>query len=85
MWPVKKSAYAAKFFQDNPLLKDVVDGSLPYIIDFAYPASGVPEMGVIDGEKMFSAPVNDVITGTKTPEEAIKAAHQKMLSVFDKK
>ncbi|MGE5588757.1 MAG: ABC transporter substrate-binding protein [Clostridia bacterium] len=83
MWPVRKSDYKDPFFKSNHLLNDVVEGVLPYIVDMAYPAPGVPEMGAIDGEKMFAAPVNDVITGTKTPEEALKAAHKNMQRVFD--
>ena len=51
---------------------------MPYTTDFAYPGSGVPEMGVIDGEKMFAAPVNQVVVGTKTPEQAVLDAHAAM-------
>ncbi len=29
--------------------------------------TGIPEMGVIDGEKMFAAPVNEVVVGAQTP------------------
>jgi len=40
-------------------------------------------MGIIDGEKMFAAPVNEVVTGTKTPEQAVDDAAAKMQAVFD--
>jgi len=53
-----------------------------YSTDFAYPGYGRPEMGVIDGEKMFAAPVNEVVVGTKTPEKAVLDASEAMKKVF---
>ena len=55
---------------------------VPYATDFAYPGLGRPEMGVIDGEKMFAAPVNEVVVGTKTPEQAVADAHARMAKLF---
>ena len=40
------------------------------------------KMGIIDGEKMFAAPVNQVVVGTKTPEQAVLEAHAAMQKVF---
>jgi hypothetical protein len=31
---------------------------------------------------MFAAPVNQVVVGTKTPEQAVLAAHEAMKKVF---
>jgi len=55
---------------------------VPYATDFAYPGFGRPEMGVIDGEKMFAAPVNEVVVGAKTPEKAVLDAHAAMARLF---
>jgi hypothetical protein len=39
-------------------------------------------MGIIDGEKLFAAPVNQVVVGTKGPEQAVLEAHEAMKKVF---
>jgi hypothetical protein len=39
-------------------------------------------MGAIDGEKMFAEPVNDVVAGAKTPEQAVEDAHAKMAKLW---
>jgi multiple sugar transport system substrate-binding protein len=81
-WPILKSEFNTDRVQKNRLLKEALTNVVPYATDFAYPGFGRPEMGVIDGEKMFAAPVNEVVVGTKTPEQAVLDAHAKMAKVF---
>ena len=38
---------------------------------------------MIDGEKMFAAPVNEVVIGQKTPAQAIDDAHAKMAALWN--
>ena len=40
-------------------------------------------MGIIDGEKLFAAPVNQVVVGAKTPEQAVDDAAAAMQKVFE--
>ena len=64
------------------MLEEALNKVVPFTTDFAYPGYGRPEMGIIDGEKMFAAPVNEVVVGTKTPEKAVMDAHAKMARLF---
>jgi hypothetical protein len=82
-WPIFKSEFDNDLVKSIPLLGDMLTKVIPYMTDFAYPGTGVPEMGVIDGEKMFAAPVNEVVVGAKTPEQAVDDAHKKMAEVFE--
>ena len=82
LWPILKSEFNNGRVRDNRLLTEVAQGVVPYTVDFAYPGYGRPEMGVIDGEKMFAAPVNQVVAGSKTPEQAVDEAHAKMAKLF---
>ena len=68
--------------KNNRLLSEALEKIVPYSTDFAYPGFGRPEMGVIDGEKMFAGPVNQVVVGAKTPEKAVLDAHEAMKKVF---
>jgi hypothetical protein len=68
--------------KNNRLLDEALRKVVPYSTDFAYPGFGRPEMGAIDGEKMFAAPVNEVVVGAKTPEKAVMDAHEAMKKVF---
>lgn len=81
-WPIFRSAISSPRVQGNRLLREMLERVVPYTTDFAYPGTGVPEMGVIDGEKMFAAPVNEVVVGRKTPERAVQDAHAAMAQVF---
>ena len=81
-WPIFKSEFDTEFNRSNPLLMEMLTKVIPYTTDFAYPGTGIPEMGVIDGEKMFAAPVNEVVVGAKTPEQAVVDAHKRMEEVF---
>ncbi len=81
-WPIFKSAINAPRVKENRLLREALTNVVPFTTDFAYPGTGVPEMGVIDGEKLFAAPVNQVVAGRKTPEQAVTDAHAAMLKVF---
>ncbi|HEV7717767.1 MAG TPA: sugar ABC transporter substrate-binding protein [Arsenicitalea sp.] len=81
-WPILKSEFNSEVFKKTPLLADVIEKVIPYTTDFAYPGTGIPQMGAIDGEKMFAAPVNEVIAGTKTPEQAVLDAHANMAKLF---
>jgi multiple sugar transport system substrate-binding protein len=81
-WPIFKSAINADRVKENRLLREALTNVVPFTTDFAYPGTGVPEMGVIDGEKLFAAPVNQVVAGRKTPEQAVNDAHAAMLKVF---
>lgn len=82
-WPIFKSEFNTQRVKNNNLLQDMLTKVIPYTTDFAYPGTGIPEMGVIDGEKMFAAPVNEVVVGAKTPEQAVLDAHANMKKVFE--
>ncbi len=82
-WPIFKSEFNTPRVQANPLLQDMLTKVIPYTTDFAYPGTGIPEMGVIDGEKLFATPVNEVVVGAKTPEQAVDDAHAKMAAIFE--
>jgi ABC-type spermidine/putrescine transport system permease subunit I len=60
-WPIFKTEIGSERVQSNHLLKQALERVVPHTVDFAYPGFGRPEMGVIDGEKMFAAPVNEVV------------------------
>jgi multiple sugar transport system substrate-binding protein len=81
-WPIFKADIGTDRVKSNRLLAEALQNVVPYSTDFAYPGFGRPEMGVIDGEKMFAAPVNEVVVGTKTPEKAVLDAHEAMKKVF---
>jgi multiple sugar transport system substrate-binding protein len=81
-WPIFKSEFDTELVNTNRLLGEMLTKVIPYTTDFAYPGTGNPEMGVIDGEKMFAAPVNEVVVGAKSPEQAVDDAHQRMAEVF---
>jgi len=82
LWPVLKTELANGRVQSNRLLNEAATGVIPYTVDFAYPGYGRPEMGVIDGEKMFAGPVNQVVAGRKTPEQAVDDAQAAMAKLF---
>jgi multiple sugar transport system substrate-binding protein len=81
-WPIFKRDFNTDRVKENRLLREVLTNVVPYATDFAYPGLGRPEMGVIDGEKMFAAPVNEVVVGAKTPEKAVMDAHATMARLF---
>ncbi|MEZ5666315.1 MAG: extracellular solute-binding protein [Alphaproteobacteria bacterium] len=81
-WPIFTSEFDTPRVQQNRLLSEMLQKVIPYTTDFAYPGTGIPEMGIIDGEKLFAAPVNEVVVGSKSPEQAIDDAHEKMAEVF---
>jgi multiple sugar transport system substrate-binding protein len=81
-WPIFKSDVATERVKKNRLLEEVLTKVVPRATDFAYPGLGRPEMGVIDGEKMFASPVNEVVVGAKTPEKAVMDAHAQMAKLF---
>lgn len=81
-WPIFKSDTDTPRVKNNRLLDEALHKVVPYSTDFAYPGFGRPEMGVIDGEKMFAAPVNEVVVGAKSPEQAVMDAHNAMKKVF---
>lgn len=81
-WPIFKSDVNTDRVKNNRLLSEALEKIVPYSTDFAYPGFGRPEMGVIDGEKMFAGPVNQVVVGAKTPEKAVLDAHEAMKKVF---
>jgi multiple sugar transport system substrate-binding protein len=83
LWPIFKQEINSDRVKTNRLLREALSKVVPYSTDFAYPGTGIPEMGVIDGEKMFAAPVNQVVSGTKTPEQAVLEAHEKMKKIFE--
>jgi ABC-type glycerol-3-phosphate transport system substrate-binding protein len=83
LWPIFKSEFDSELTRSIPLMQEMLAKVIPYTTDFAYPGTGVPEMGVIDGEKMFAAPVNEVVVGVKTPAQAIDDAHRKMKALWD--
>jgi ABC-type glycerol-3-phosphate transport system substrate-binding protein len=81
-WPIFKRDIGTERVKSNRLLSEALQKVVPYSTDFAYPGFGRPEMGIIDGEKMFAAPVNQVVVGTKTPEQAVLEAHAAMKKLF---
>jgi ABC-type glycerol-3-phosphate transport system substrate-binding protein len=81
-WPIFKADVASPRVKGNRLLEEALTKVVPFTTDFAYPGFGRPEMGIIDGEKLFAAPVNEVVVGTKTPEKAVMDAHAKMARLF---
>ncbi|MCA0448635.1 MAG: sugar ABC transporter substrate-binding protein [Proteobacteria bacterium] len=81
-WPIFKRDAGTPRVMENRLLREALTNVVPYATDFAYPGFGRPEMGVIDGEKMFAAPVNEVVVGAKTPEKAVLDAHAAMAKLF---
>ena len=81
-WPIFKSTISSKRVQDDRLLREMLQNVVPYTTDFAYPGTGIPQMGAIDGEKMFAAPVNEVVVGKKTPERAVLDAHAAMAKLW---
>ncbi len=83
LWPIFKSEFDSPLTKSQPLMQEMLAKVIPYTTDFAYPGTGVPEMGVIDGEKMFAAPVNEVVIGQKTPAQAIDDAHAKMAALWN--
>ena len=83
LWPIFKSERENDFVKNNRLLTEMLNKVVPYTTDFAYPGTGIPEMGVIDGEKMFAAPVNEVVVGAKTPAQAVDDAQKKMAELFE--
>jgi multiple sugar transport system substrate-binding protein len=83
MFPVFKPDFDMKVFKDIPLMGELNAKSVAYAVDFTNPSTiGVPPMGAIDGEKMFAQPVNEVVAGTKTPEQAINDAHANMAKLW---
>ncbi len=85
VWPIWKSELNDPYFQNNRLLQEIAEKALPYAVDLCYPSGGIPQMGAIDGEKMFAAPVAEVLTGQKTPEQAVTDAHEEMAKLFENK
>ncbi|MET3926020.1 sugar ABC transporter substrate-binding protein [Devosia sp. 2618] len=83
LWPIFKSEFDSELTRSQPLMQEMLAKVIPYTTDFAYPGTGVPEMGVIDGEKMFAAPVNEVVIGQKTPAQAIDDAQAKMAALWE--
>lgn len=81
-WPIFRADVGSERVRSNRLLNEALTKVVPYATDFAYPGYGRPEMGVIDGEKLFAAPVNEVVVGSKTPERAVADAHAEMQRVF---
>ena len=73
-WPIYKSDIDTERVKTNRLLARRCRTSCPTRPTSPIPATGGPEMGMIDGEKMFAAPVNEVVVGTKTPEQAVLEA-----------
>lgn len=82
-WPIFRSEFDTPHVRENRLLQEMLEKVIPYTTDFAYPGTGIPEMGVIDGEKLFAAPVNEVVVGVKTPEQAVDDAHAAMAAIFE--
>ena len=82
-WPIYKSGIESDRVKTNRLLREALTNVVPYTTDFAYPGTGIPEMGIIDGEKLFAAPVNQVVVGAKTPEQAVDDAAAAMQKVFE--
>jgi multiple sugar transport system substrate-binding protein len=81
-WPIFKSEIDSPRVKDNRLLREALEKVVSRTTDFAFPGTGVPEMAVVDGEKLFALPVNQVVAGAKTPERAVLDAHAAMAKVF---
>jgi ABC-type glycerol-3-phosphate transport system substrate-binding protein len=81
-WPIYKSSINSDRVKANRLLREALSNVVAHTTDFSFPGTPVPEMGVVDGEKMFASPVNQVVVGAKTPAEAVDDAHKKMAQLF---
>ncbi len=84
VWPVWRPDYNMSVWKTIPILPEILNKIVSNTVDFTYPGTGVPQLGVIDGEKMFAKPVNDVVTGVKTPEQAVDDAQKEMLKLWNK-
>jgi ABC-type glycerol-3-phosphate transport system substrate-binding protein len=82
LWPIYKSGLEADRVKTNRLLREALANVAAFTTDFAFPGTPVPEMGIVDGEKLFAAPVNQVVSGAKTVEQAVDDAHKAMVKVF---
>ena len=83
MWPILTTEFDEEIFQTTPIMREMLEKVVPYTVDFAYPGFGRPEMGAIDGEKLFAVPVNEVLVGAKTAEQAVLDAHEAMSALFE--
>ncbi len=83
-WPIWRTDFNLDVWKNVPLGNDILNKIVAYTVDFTYPGTGVPQLGAIDGEKMFAKPVNDVVTGARTPEQAVDDAHKEMLKLWQK-
>jgi multiple sugar transport system substrate-binding protein len=81
-WSVWKPDFTMEVWNKAPQMKEMNTKVIPYVVPFNYPSGAVPQMGVIDGEKMTAKPVNAVIAGGLTPEQAIDEAQAAMAKLW---
>jgi ABC-type glycerol-3-phosphate transport system substrate-binding protein len=74
--PVTTAAAADPFYQNDPVLKTMVD-QIPTAIRYGGPDYGnAPYLGEAEGALLFSQPVIDVMTGAKTVDEAVQGLQE---------
>lgn len=74
--PVTAAAAADPFYQDDPVMKTMVD-QVPTAIRYGGPDYGnAPYLGEAEGALLFSQPVIDVMTGAKTVDEAVQGLQE---------
>jgi ABC-type glycerol-3-phosphate transport system substrate-binding protein len=82
VWPVYKSVVKTRAFTANPLVKAVAEQETKRGVDYWYPynkgAIGVAGLGTGIADYI----VNPVLTGARTPQDALKDAQTKLSPLF---
>ena len=83
-WPVYRSLQDDPAYQANPLTATLAKQVVKYGIDYWYPnneaAVGIASLGTSIADII----VNPVITGSRTPQQALKDAQSKLTALFQK-
>jgi multiple sugar transport system substrate-binding protein len=83
-WPVYKSLIQTPTFQDDPLIAEMARQTVENGVDYWYPnnaaAVGIGAMGT----SITDIIVNPVLTGTRTPEEALQDAQEALEPLFQR-
>jgi multiple sugar transport system substrate-binding protein len=81
-WPVFKSLLDAPVFQENELIAEMARQTVENGVDYWYPnnaaAIGIGSMGT----SLTDIIVNPVLTGNRSPEEALKDAQEQLEPLF---
>ncbi|WP_270888801.1 ABC transporter substrate-binding protein [Pedococcus sp. 5OH_020] len=84
-WPVYKSLLNDPIYQSNDMIKALARQSVETGVDYWYPSNkggvGIASLGT----GMADTAINPVITGQRTPEDALKDADKKLAPLFQTK